>query len=234
MKLLSVLLVFLFALTANAQSAAVPATKAESAVVRFSLDWNRGIPWTSYAISVESGGKAHFDGVPSAEQPAAADRFQQDFVMSAANLQKIFELTHRLNNFDGDFESRKHGIAATGEKNLQYTSGQTQHSTTFNWSQNQDLEELTRLFQGMATTMAIGCKLNYQYRFDKLGMDEQLKDLQDLQQKHAVEEVGALEPILRRIASDSALMHISRQTAQKLLQGAGSAPQAAGDSPTQP
>ncbi len=233
MKLLSALLLFLFALTANAQSSVTPATKTDSAVVRFSLDWDRGIPWTSYTISVQSDGKAHFDGVPSAEQPAAADRFQQDFTMSSANLQKIFELTHRLNNFEGDFESRKRGIAATGEKKLQYTSGPIQHTAEFNWSQNQDVQELTRLFQAMATTMAIGAKLNYQYRFDKLGMDEQLKDLEDLQQQHAVEEVGALEPILRRIASDSALMHISRQTAQKLLQSAGSAPQAA-DPPAQP
>ena len=68
--------------------------------------------------------------------------------MSAANRQKIFDLAQKLNYFQGDFASPMKHIAQTGQKTLQYQSPQIQGSATYNWSQNPDVEELTRLFGG--------------------------------------------------------------------------------------
>ncbi len=73
------------------------------------------------------------------------------------------------------------------------------------------MEELTKLFEAIATTIDYGRKLAFQYRFDKLGMDERLKELQDLQASHQVEEIRIIAPILRKIASDPNMMNISRQ-----------------------
>jgi len=90
-------------------------------------------------------------------------------------------------------------------------------STTYNWSQNTDIQELTRIFQGVATTLDYGRKLTFQYRFDKLGMDQRIKELEQLQQQGYVEELQAIEPILRRIADDPNIMHITRESAKHLL-----------------
>jgi hypothetical protein len=49
-------------------------------------------------------------------------------------------------------------------------------------------------------------------------MDERLKELQDLQASHEVEEIGIIAPILRKIVNDPNMMNISRQTAKHLLQ----------------
>ncbi len=98
-----------------------------------------------------------------------------------------------------------------------YKSAQVQGSSTYNYSQNPDVQQLTQLFLGLATTLDYGRKLAWNYRFDKLGMNQTLRELEDLQASHQVEELAAIEPILRKIADDSSLMHISRQSAQHLL-----------------
>ena len=97
--------------------------------------------------------------------------------MSEANRQKIFDLAQKLNYFQGDFDSHLKHIAQTGKKTLEYQSPQVQGSATYNWSQNADVQELTRLFVAIATTVDYGRKLAFQYRFDKLGMDQRLKEL---------------------------------------------------------
>ena len=66
-------------------------------------------------------------------------------------------------------------------------------------------------------TVDFGRKLAYQYRYDKLGMNDRLKELEDLQASHGVEELQIIAPMLRKIWKDPNLMNISRQTAERLL-----------------
>ena len=230
MKLWVIGLLFGSILFAQAQPPAAPV--AAQASVRYSFDWPQGVPWQKYSVDVQSDGKTHFDGIPHPDQPSDADPYQQDFIMSEANRQRVFELAQKLNYFQGDFDSHLKHIAQTGKKTLQYQSPQIQGVTTYNWSQNADVEELTRLFDGIALTIDYGCKLTFQYRFDKLGMDQRLKELEDLQASKGVQELAVIAPILRKIAHDPNLMNISRRSAQHLLRVAS---QPAGDqNPAQP
>ena len=137
--------------------------------------------------------------------------------MSEANRQKVFELAQKLNYFQGDFDSHLKHIAQTGIKTLQYDSAQVKGSTTYNWSKDPNIEELTRFFGAVSMTVDYGRKLTFQYRFDKLGMDKRMKELEDLQASHGVEELQIIKPILRKIATDPNLMNISRESARKLL-----------------
>ncbi len=212
---LAVLLLFLPASSASAQPAAAPT--AEQASVWFKFYWDEGLPWQSYSMQVQADGKIHFEGTPNPSAGADTDPMQQDFTMSEANRQKVFDAARKLNYFQGDFDSHLKHIAQTGSKTLAYKSAQVQGSTTYNYSQNPDVQQLTQLFQGLANTLDYGRKLAWQYRFDKLGMDQRLRELESLQAAHQVEELEAIEPILRKIANDPSLMHISRQSAQHLL-----------------
>ncbi len=206
----------------SASLAAVPG----QAFVRFSFDWNQGFPWQTYSITVQSDGKSRFNGTPHADETNDTDPYQQDFTMSAANRQKIFDLAQKLNYFQGNFASPMKHIAQTGQKTLQYQSPQIQGSATYNWSQNADVEDLTRLFGAIAMTIDFGRKLAFQYRYDKLGMDKLLKELEDQQASHSVDELAIIAPVLRKIADDPNLMNISRQSAERLLhyQGQPAAP----------
>ncbi len=204
-----------------AQQETPPATSShpsgDAAQVKFLFDWNQGRPWLSYSILVHSDGKTHFDGDPNPLEGGGDEPFQQDFTLSDVNRQKIFDLTRKLNYFQGNFDFQKSKIAQTGKKTLEYESPEANGSTTYNWSENKDIQELTRLFQSIATTLDYGCKLAFQYRFDKLGMDKRIRELEQLQGEGQVEELEAIEPVLRKIADDPNLMHISRQSAKHLL-----------------
>lgn len=196
------------------------------AYVAFKFDWDQGHPWVKYTISVDDAGNAHFEGVGSLAESGDGDSFSQDFTMTDANRQKIFELARKTDYFQGNFEAKHNNIAKTGEKTLEYhgkgEGGQAvSHSSTYNYSPNNDIQELTRLFQSIALTLDYGRKLAFQYRFDKLGMDDRLKSLQDMQASHFVEELQAIEPILQKIAADPNLMNIARVTAKQLLNSAG-------------
>jgi len=216
-------LLFVQALSVLAQQpTAVPAPAVPTQPsVRFSFDWSQGFPWQKYSITVQADGKSRFDGTPHADETNDTDPYQQDFTMSAANRQKIFDLAQKLNYFRGDFASPMKRIAQTGQKTLQYQSPQVHGSATYNWSQNSDVEELTRLFTAIAMTIDFGRKLAFQYRFDKLGMDKLLKELEDQQASHGVEELAIIAPMLRKIANDPNLMNISRQSAERLLHNQG-------------
>jgi hypothetical protein len=196
------------------------------AYVAFKFDWDQGRPWVKYTISVDDGGNTHFEGVGNPVENGDGDSFSQDFTISDANRQKIFELAKKADYFQGNFEGKQRNIARTGEKTLEYhgkgDGGQAvSHSATYNYSPNNDIQELTRLFQAIALTLDFGRKLAFQYRFDKLGMDDRLKSLQDMQASHFVEELQAIEPILQKIAADPNMMNIARVTAKQLLNSAG-------------
>ena len=224
----------LFWLPAAAQQATEPPAVVKSGQETdiFLFDWPQGRPWISYFLKVGADGKTHFEGDPNAAEPGDSDPFQQDFLLSRTNRQKIFDLAKKANYFQGNFDYPKK-IAQTGKKTLEYESPSLQTSTTYNWSQNTDIQELTRIFQGIATTLDYGRKLTFQYRFDKLGMDQRIKELEQLQQQGYVEELQAIEPILQKIADDPNIMHISRETAKHLLKTIGN-PENAANAPQPP
>ena len=218
MRLCPTFLLCLFALCVSAQQpSAVPPSPAQASV-QFIFNWSKGIPWQTYSITVQADGNTHFQGTPAPDAAGGdTDLFQQDFTMSEANRSKIFDLAKKLNYFQGNFESPLKRIARTGSKTLEYKSATANSSATYNWSQNVDVQELTNLFIAIASTLDYGRKLTFQYRFDKLGMNIRLKELADLQANHYAEELNAIAPILRKIADDPNMMHISSQTAQQLL-----------------
>lgn len=211
-------LCFLTTLALNAQEASAGPAPAQ-ATVTYAFDWPQGIPWTKYSIEVRADGKAHFDGIP---HPDASnndtDPVQQDFTMSETNCQTIFGLAQKLNYFQGDLDAHIKHIAQTGRKTLGYESPQAHGSNTFNWSENPDVKELTQLFSGIANTIDYGRKLEFQYRFDKLGMAQRLKELEELRGDQQIAELHLIEPILRRIADDPNVMNIARESARHLLQ----------------
>lgn len=198
--------------------------------VAFKFDWDQGRPWLKYTISVDDAGNTHFEGVGNPVDSGDGDGFTQDFTMTVANRQKIFELAKDADYFRGNLEAKQKNIAKTGQKILEYhgrtpAGGQAINtSATYNYSPNSDVQALTRIFQSIATTLDFGRGLAFQYRFDKLGLDARLKSLQDMQASHYVEELQAIEPILQKIASDPNMMHINRVTAKQLLNSMGLAP----------
>jgi len=213
--------------TAQVAHQVIPVESPTGSYVTFKFDWDQGQPWLQYSIAVDDSGNVRFEGVGNPVESGDGDTFSQDFTMTDTNRQKIFDLAKKLDYFQGNFEAKQKNIAKTGQKTLGYRGrpaggGQTlEHSTTYNYSPNSDVQELTRLFQAIATTLDYGRKLAFKLRFDKLGLDAELRAIQDLQASHYIEELQAIEPILQKIADDPNMMHINRVTARQLLKTMG-------------
>jgi len=189
--------------------------------IAFKFDWDQGRPWLKYTITVDDAGSTSFKGVANPIDNGDGDDYLLDFTMSGANRDKIFELAKQADYFQGTLESKAKNIAKTGQKTLEYHGrsggGVSNTSATYNYSSNKDVQQLTQIFQSVATTIDMGRRLAFDYRFDKLGLDARLRSLQELQASHFVNELQAIEPILKKIAADPNVMHVSRVAAKQLI-----------------
>jgi hypothetical protein len=196
--------------------------------VTFTFDWPSIEPHR-YIISVDSTGHAAYQSWtadPAAGQSSASDRYMLKFTVSSVARDRAFALARQLKYFNGDFEYHKHRIAFTGDKTLAYADPGKRYETRYNWSENAGIGELTALFQGISTTIESGRRLQRLYRFERLGLDEELKNLEYLAVEHTATELQLIAPILQQLADDPAILNIARQRARHLLQIAGPPPAA--------
>ena len=183
--------------------------------ITFVLDW-QGVEPPHYSLKVDESCNASYkSATPRASTDEDATTI--DFVMTSPNCQRIFQLAAQANYFHGDFDFHKHKIADTGRKTLTYSGPSGDSSTSYNWSENQAIEQLTEIFRSIGATLEDGQKLTYLLRFDKLGLEQQLKGMQETATSGQLRELQVIAPVLQRIASDSSVMEIARQRARTLL-----------------
>ena len=221
-------------------SAAALGQQSDAAVV-FKFSWKYGQPNT-YSITVRRDGRAEYvsedkglsspqarnvpvesnaEQVTQAEDAASKDVYRKEFQATDALRDKVFTLAEKVHFFEGEFEFTKHAVADTGKKTLMYQDGNRHTSTSYNYSEDLTIQELTDVFQGISTTIEGGQRLEYDRRFDKLSLDQDLKHLEELSNAGHLEEVQVIAPTLRRLATDRTVLHIAQMRAEKILRKAG-------------
>lgn len=184
-------------------------------VVTFELNWRQADPqW--YRISVASTGDASYESQPRTEGTETGDPFMLKFIASEPTRTKIFQLARQLDYFKGKFET-KHNVAQTGTKTLTYRDYKFDNRTTLNYSDNPQMNDLINLFQRISTTFEASRRLDYDLRFDHLGLDRDLKNLEELDQRNLLAELQVISPTLESIANNQSVMNIARQRARRLL-----------------
>ena len=168
-----------------------------------------------YSISIEPTGRAEYKSTPKPDQEG--DPYVVKFTASEPVRTRVFELARQLHYFRDNFEYTKSKVAFTGTKTLYFKNAKEEHQTSYNWSDNPQVQELTTLFQNIEETSELGRKLEEKYRFDKLGVDAILKTLEQEAKDNRLAELQAIQPILSRVAKDPNLMNISRRRAEFLL-----------------
>jgi len=189
--------------------------------VSFELNWKAADPqW--FLITVDATGRATYQSQPHTEaDQTPADPFELKFMATEKIRSEIFDRARELNYFQGNLDYMgKERIARTGDKTLSYTAEGKTTKATFNWSPNPKAEDLASLFQQMSNCFELGRKLDYALRFDKLGVDERLKQLESLERRGYLPGVQVLVPILERVLNDPNTMNITRQRANYLLYAA--------------
>lgn len=186
----------------------------DAPIISFTLDFPQGTP-PFYNIAIDSTGRAEYKSTPKPKNEG--DPYELKFVASLPTRTRLFELARELNFFRGNFNYTRSKIAFTGTKTLMFRNGQEEHQTSYNWSDNPRIQEITTLFQNMEQTIELGRQLEDKYRFDKLGVDAVLKALEQDAKENRLAEIQAIEPILTKVLRDPGVMNISRRRAEFLL-----------------
>jgi hypothetical protein len=128
----------------------------------------------------------------------------------------IFDLAGKLHNFDGvDLEMHRR-IANLGEKTFVYDRAAESHRVTFNYTLNRDAAELLGIFEGLARQQSDLYDLDRTMRYDPLGVNDVLQEIdKDLDHK-LLPEPGQFLPLLDRVAADQHFIDIARDRARKL------------------
>jgi len=195
------------------------ATKAPT--VTFDFSFPGSVP-ESYSIKVSETGESTYEstGKIAMDSEAQSD-FSYEFSVSDAARKKVFDLARRANFFDGDFDYKKGKLASTGEKTLGYVDAERNNRTTYNYSSNQVVQQLTQFFQGLSATLEFGRRLQYCHRYQRLALEAEMKRMEEMNKGNGLEEIQAVSDILQKIATDQTVLNVTRVRAQRLLAGAG-------------
>jgi hypothetical protein len=191
------------------------------AAITFTLDFPTSVP-EHYSIRVQSDGAAHYQssGRLSADSDDT-DSFDFDFPIVAETRQKIFALAAKAGYFQKDVDSHHKGLAFTGKKTLAYKDAQRTAESTYNYSTNPAVQDLTSLMQSLSATLEFGHRLQYDRHYQKLALDEELKHMEEMARSNQLVEVTAIQPILDQIIADQSVINVTRARAKRLLEGAG-------------
>jgi hypothetical protein len=193
-------------------------------VISFTLDFPGSDP-DHYSLKVDRRGHARYESTARISSDSEEhDSFQLDFDLSAVTRTKIFDLAARAKYFQGQPDSRKHRVASTGKKTLTYKDAAKNGQISFDYSPSTAVQDLTAVFQSMAATLEFGRRLNYDYRYQKLALDQELKRMEQLVNEHSLYEVQAIGQILRQIAGDPSVINVVRARAQRLMAAGAAAP----------
>jgi hypothetical protein len=178
---------------------------------------NPELPVPHYTLSLGADGEARYVLPPRVDAPAG---LVTTLHLSKISREKAFALAANLNHLTGNFDFTKHRVAFTGWRTFTYKSGATANTTRFNWSENPSANELAALFEGIAATIEAENQLRYLRKYDKLGLNSYLGNLEKKAKSGWVKELPILSNVLNELAQDPEVMNIARQRAQRLAQAA--------------
>jgi hypothetical protein len=191
---------------------------AEPASVSFSLDFPGSDP-EHYSLTVHSDGKAEYEcrGRISKDSDET-ENYTTEFTFSDVTRARIFDLAAQAHYFSGKIDTGNKKLAFTGAKKLSYKDGQRESTAEYNYSPVPAVQQLTTLFQGVASTLEFGRRLAHYHRYQKLALDDELKRMEAEAHSGQLDELPAVKPILQEIYDDSSVMNVVRARAQRIME----------------
>src|SRR5581483_1183206 len=179
-----------FACLSGLLCAPIAAQNAATPTVTFSCDFPGADP-EHYALSIDSDGRSTYQSDGKLSQQSERDPFHLDFTVSQSTRTRVFDLAKRAHYFEGKVDSGKKNIASSGVKVLAYKDGQKTIQATYNYSPIVAVQELTALLQSLSSTLEFGRRLDYYHHFQKLALNDELKNMEDLSHRNSLAEITA-------------------------------------------
>jgi hypothetical protein len=140
------------------------------------------------------------------------------FEISHSLRAKIFELSARLNHFNGLDLDVHRKIANLGEKTFRWESGPEAHEVKFNYTINPEATQLLQICEGLARQQELIDLLQRRMKYDRLGVNDALLEVETDISKGVLPEPQRVLPLLDQISGDSRFVEIARQRARALAE----------------
>jgi hypothetical protein len=209
------------------QAGAPPAAQPATAQMSFVFE-NPQLDPASYTLLFREDGSGHYQSVPGSApadpQGVASVPLSRDIQLQDPLRSTLFQVarTHRF--FAITCEAPHSHIAFTGKKTISYAGSDGSGECTFNWSRDQQLNELADNLMAVAFTLEEGRRLVVQHQHSRLSLDSELEMLEAAVKGGRALEIENIAPELQSIANDEAVLNRARKRAVALLNGAASKP----------
>lgn len=205
-------------------TAAFAQTPPATAEVSFRFE-RPGLAVPNFTLTVDEGGSTRYeaDEITTAQggpdtDPPPTQHISHTVTLSRTATGRIFANARALDRFNITCASKAKNIADTGTKTLHYTGEGGDGSCTYNFSESKRVVLLTDLFLGVARTLEMGRRLEFQHRFDRLGLDATIASLAGEVDGGRATEISVISPTLRSLVEDTAVLQRVRERAARLLQ----------------
>ena len=159
-------------------------------------------------IQVERDGSALYKETPDDDQPLK-------FRLKDPETSEIFALAARLDKFTRKLESGL-PVAKMGDKTFRWEEGATRNQQTFNYSEDPDAHTLQDWFERIAESEQFLIDLERTARFDKLGVNQVLLQMEVAWEKKRLVAVDQFLPMLERVANNESYLNMARERAAYL------------------
>jgi len=197
-------------LLGTAASAAYAPASASGATITFRKVFKSSFP-EFVEIKIDETGSGTYD-IRQLTDDASTDAFQ----VGAPLAHRIFDLAGKLHNFDGVNLEAHHRIANLGEKTFRYDRGTESHMVTFNYTLDDSGSQLLDAFEGIARQLNDASDLQHALRFDRLGVNDALLQIQKDLDAKLLPEPERLLPLLAQVSADQRVIDMARRRASDL------------------
>ena len=140
------------------------------------------------------------------------------FEVSSALRSKVFELIAELSYFRGLDLDVHRKIANLGEKTFRWEGDGQTNEVRFNYTVNTAATQLLQICEGLARQQELIELLQRRMKYDRLGVNDALLQLDTDISKGVLPEPQRVLPILDQIAGDYRFVDIARQRARALAE----------------
>jgi hypothetical protein len=191
-----------------------------TATVQFKFDFPHSNP-QHYEITVQSDGHAAYISNGDLGNSTNDDTTPFEFSISEKTRRDIFELAKKANYFSGKVDSGNTRLANMGAKTLIYKDDSRNTSATYNYSLDPAVQQVTGILQDLSTVLEYGRRLTWFHKYQKLALEDDLKQMEERQRAKTLGDLEPIVPILKQVANDQAVMRMTRARALRLLAAAG-------------
>ncbi len=182
---------------------------------------NPGLTPSRWTLELHSDGSAHFHSDPGAKtatelhtiEPGPVDR---DIRLGRDFTDHAFRIVRHHNLLNEECESHLK-VAFQGWKKIMYSGPEGNGGCEFNFSKNKEIQELGDDFVGVASTVVEGARLELLLQHDPLGLDKEMEFMKEASDDGRLQQIGAIQPILAKLADDTDVMERVRRQARMLL-----------------